>query len=104
MPLARTRIGPRAQRRLGCSLGEDHMLDMSVLGSVADCALTDKRRIAFEDSGLPNTFVARAQSSFFTFAAALAYRRGLDVLIGGMCETDYSGYPDCATIRSRACR
>lgn len=76
-------------------LGEDHMLDMSVLGSVADCALTDKRRIAFEDSGLPNTFVPGRNLLFFTFAAALAYRRGLDVLIGGMCETDYSGYPDC---------
>ena len=76
MPLARTRIGPRAQRRLGCSLGEDHMLDMSVLGSVADCALTDKRRIAFEDSGLPNTFVPGRNLLFFTFAAALAIAGG----------------------------
>ena len=76
-------------------LGEDHMLDMSVLGRVADCALTDDRRIASEASGLPNTFVPGRNLLFFTFAAAIGYRRGLDVLVGGMCETDYSGYPDC---------
>lgn len=83
-------------------LGADHMIDMSVLGAVADCALTDERKIAFEASGLPNTFVPGRNLLFFTFAAALAYRRGLDVLVGGMCETDYSGYPDCrdATLKS----
>lgn len=76
-------------------LGEDHMLDMSLLGQVSDTALTQSKTIAFERSGLPNTFVPGRNLLFFTFAAALAYRRELSVLVGGMCETDYSGYPDC---------
>ncbi|WP_443743482.1 7-cyano-7-deazaguanine synthase QueC [Sutterella sp.] len=76
-------------------LGEDHMLGLPVLGEVAECALTDERRIAFEASGLPNTFVPGRNLLFFTLAAAIAYRRGARVLVGGMCETDYSGYPDC---------
>ena len=59
-----------------------------VLGEIADCALTDERRIAFEASGLPNTFVPGRNLLFFTLAASLAYRRGLRVLVGGMCETD----------------
>lgn len=76
-------------------LGPDHSIDLAALGAVADCALTDERKIAFEASGLPNTFVPGRNLLFFTFAAALAYRRGIDVLVGGMCETDFSGYPDC---------
>ncbi len=76
-------------------LGEDHVLDLGLLGQVSDTALTTERAIAFEASGLPNTFVPGRNLIFFTFAAALAYRRGLSVLVGGMCETDYSGYPDC---------
>ena len=76
-------------------LGEDHVLDLGLLGQVSDTALTADRAIAFEESGLPNTFVPGRNLIFFTFAAALAYRRGLSVLVGGMCETDYSGYPDC---------
>lgn len=76
-------------------LGEDHMLALPVLGEIADCALTDDRKIEFESSGLPNTFVPGRNLLFFTLAAAIAYRRGLRVLVGGMCETDYSGYPDC---------
>lgn len=76
-------------------LGEDHLLDLGLLGQVSDTALTTERAIAFEESGLPNTFVPGRNLIFFTFAAALAYRRGLTVLVGGMCETDYSGYPDC---------
>ncbi len=76
-------------------LGEDHVLDLGLLGQVSDTALTAERAIAFEASGLPNTFVPGRNLIFFTFAAALAYRRGLSVLVGGMCETDYSGYPDC---------
>ena len=71
------------------------MLSLPVLGEIADCALTDERRIAFEASGLPNTFVPGRNLLFFTLAAAIAYRRGARVLVGGMCETDYSGYPDC---------
>lgn len=76
-------------------LGNDHMLDLSVLGQISDTALTKDKAIEFENSGLPNTFVPGRNLLFFNFAAALAYRRGLEVLVGGMCETDYSGYPDC---------
>ncbi len=76
-------------------LGDDHLLDLGLLGQVSDTALTADRAIALEKSGLPNTFVPGRNLIFFTFAAALAYRRGLSVLVGGMCETDYSGYPDC---------
>lgn len=76
-------------------LGQDHMLDMGLLGGVSDTALTAEKQIEFESSGLPNTFVPGRNLMFFTFAAAVAYRRGHKVLVGGMCETDYSGYPDC---------
>lgn len=76
-------------------LGADHMLDLALLGQVSDTALTRDREIAFQASGLPTTFVPGRNLLFFTFAAAVAYRRGLSVLVGGMCETDYSGYPDC---------
>jgi 7-cyano-7-deazaguanine synthase len=76
-------------------LGDDHRLDLSLLGQISDTALTDARAIEIGASGLPNTFVPGRNLLFFTFAAALAYRRGLSVLVGGMCETDYSGYPDC---------
>jgi len=76
-------------------LGTDHMLDLSVLGQISDTALTQDKEIAFNKSGLPNTFVPGRNILFFTFAATVAYRRGLEVLVGGMCETDYSGYPDC---------
>lgn len=76
-------------------LGDDHMLDLSTLGQVSDTALTQSKEISFHKSGLPNTFVPGRNLLFFTFAAAVAYRRDLEVLVGGMCETDYSGYPDC---------
>jgi 7-cyano-7-deazaguanine synthase len=76
-------------------LGEDHMLDLRLLGQIGDTAMTADKAIAFEKNGLPNTFVPGRNLIFFTFAAALAYRRDLSVLVGGMCETDYSGYPDC---------
>ena len=76
-------------------LGEDHRLDMSVLGQISDCALTSEKAIEFEENGVPNTFVPARNLLFFTFASALAYRRGATVLVGGMCETDYSGYADC---------
>lgn len=76
-------------------LGEDHRLDLSVLGEVSDTALTDERAIEMDANGLPNTFVPGRNLLFLTLAAALAYRRGADVLVGGMCETDFSGYPDC---------
>ena len=76
-------------------LGDDHLLDLQLLGQISDTALTRERAIVFEANGLPNTFVPGRNLLFFTFAAALAYRRGASVLVGGMCETDYSGYPDC---------
>lgn len=76
-------------------LGEDHVIDMSVLGEISDTSLTAAKAIEFEKTGLPNTFVPGRNLLFFTFAAAVAYRRDLQVLVGGMCETDYSGYPDC---------
>jgi 7-cyano-7-deazaguanine synthase len=76
-------------------LGEDRVLDLGVLGEVSDTALTRERSIEFEASGLPSTFVPGRNLVFLAFAGALAYRRGLSRLVGGMCETDYSGYPDC---------
>ena len=76
-------------------LGADHLLDLALLGRLSDTALTSERAIEMEASGLPNTFVPGRNLLFFNLAAALAYRRGASVLVGGMCETDYSGYPDC---------
>ena len=76
-------------------LGEDHVLDLSVLGGISETALTREREIAIGESGLPDTFVPGRNLLFFTFAAAVAWRRGLKHLVGGMCETDFSGYPDC---------
>ena len=83
-------------------LGDDHLLDLPVLGRISDTALTGNAEIAMQANGLPNTFVPGRNLLFITLAAALAYRRGIDVLVGGMCETDYSGYPDCRhdTMRS----
>jgi 7-cyano-7-deazaguanine synthase len=76
-------------------LGEDHRLDLALIGQVSDSALTTERAIELQANGLPNTFVPGRNLLFFNVAAALAYRRGASVLVGGMCETDYSGYPDC---------
>lgn len=79
----------------GAKLGDDHLLDLGILGQVSDTALTQDKTIAFKASGLPTTFVPGRNLLFFTLAAAIGYRRGLTVIVGGMCETDYSGYPDC---------
>ena len=79
----------------GKRLGDDHLLDLTLLGQISDTALTQQREIEMTESGLPNTFVPGRNLLFLTFAATVAYRRGLDVLVGGMCETDFSGYPDC---------
>ena len=76
-------------------LADDHLLDLALLGQISDTALTDERAIEMTAQGLPNTFVPGRNLLFFTCAAAVAYRRGLNVLVGGMCETDFSGYPDC---------
>ena len=79
----------------GARLGDDHLLDAGVLRQLGSSAMTDNIAIEMTDAGLPNTFVPGRNLLFFTLAGALAYRRGLRVLVGGMCETDYSGYPDC---------
>ncbi|GAB3540655.1 7-cyano-7-deazaguanine synthase QueC [Noviherbaspirillum agri] len=76
-------------------LGDDHMIDLSLLSQISDTALTRDVAIAMQDNGLPNTFVPGRNLLFMMVAATVAYRRGLDVLVGGMCETDFSGYPDC---------
>ncbi|MCB1547404.1 MAG: 7-cyano-7-deazaguanine synthase QueC [Hyphomicrobiaceae bacterium] len=85
-------------------LGADHVLALPALGQISETSLTRDTAIAFTDGGLPSTFVPGRNLLFFTYAAALGYRRGLDTLVGGMCETDYSGYPDCrdATLKSLA--
>ncbi|NYT32065.1 7-cyano-7-deazaguanine synthase QueC [Rhizobium sp. WYCCWR 11128] len=76
-------------------LGDDHTISLAALGEISDTALTSGMQIEMSESGLPNTFVPGRNLIFLTFAAALAYRRGLKHIVGGMCETDYSGYPDC---------
>ena len=82
---------PHWRRRLG----EDHVLDLAALAEISDSAMTRDVAIAARADGLPNTFVPGRNLVFLTFAAALAYRRGIRRLVAGMCETDYSGYPDC---------
>ena len=84
-------IKPRWAHRLG----PDHVLDLASLGAISDTALTSDRAIEMGAKGLPNTFVPGRNLVFLTFAAALAYRRGMKRIVGGMCETDFSGYPDC---------
>ncbi len=76
-------------------LGEDHVIDIRGFGAVADTALTSERAFELSEKGLPNTYVPGRNLVFLTYAAALADRRGLAALVGGMCETDFSGYPDC---------
>lgn len=94
----RTRVleGIRAQfPEWAARLGEDRVLDLGLLGEISDTALTRERTIEFEASGLPSTFVPGRNLVFLAIAGAVSYRRGLERLVGGMCETDYSGYPDC---------
>ncbi|MFZ3290285.1 MAG: 7-cyano-7-deazaguanine synthase QueC, partial [Telluria sp.] len=88
--------GLRALRpRWNERLGQDHMIDLSLISKISDTALTSEVDIAMQENGLPNTFVPGRNLLFMTVAATVAYRRGLNVLVGGMCETDFSGYPDC---------
>ena len=93
---------PRVRERMAAldplweqRLGEDHVIALDALAAVSDTALTRQVEVGMAANGLPNTFVPGRNLVFFTFAAALAYRRGLKRLVGGMCETDFSGYPDC---------
>jgi 7-cyano-7-deazaguanine synthase len=83
-------------------LGEDHFIDIGVLGQISETSLTRETAFRMEQDGLPNSFVPGRNLLFFTFAAAVAWRRGIRHLVGGMCETDFSGYPDCRdnTIKS----
>lgn len=76
-------------------LGPDHVVDLTGFGAIGETAMTTDRAIEVGARGLPTTFVPGRNLIFLTAAAALADRRGLDVLVGGMCETDFSGYPDC---------
>src|SRR4051812_26898197 len=76
-------------------LGDDHTIDIRAFGAIGETAMTGERTIEVTDKGLPSTFVPGRNLVFLTYAAALADRRGLGVLVGGMCETDFSGYPDC---------
>jgi len=95
-------VRPRVRERMAAlkpewaaRLGEDHMVRLDALAAISDTALTRDTAIAMADSGLPNTFVPGRNLIFFCFAGALAYRRGAAHIVAGMCETDYSGYPDC---------
>ncbi len=83
-------------------LGEDRLIDLSLLGQLSETALTRNVAIEMEKGALPNTFVPGRNLLFFTVASTVAYRRGLKHIVGGMCETDFSGYPDCRddTIKS----
>ena len=101
----RRRIRDEIARRFpawGARLGPDHVIDISSFGAIGETALTSDAEIQMLASGLPSTFVPGRNLLFFVYAAALGYRRGLFTLVGGMCETDFSGYPDCrdATLRT----
>ncbi len=76
-------------------LGDDHVVKLDALAAISDTALTRETEIEITESGLPTTFVPGRNLIFFSFAGALAYRRGARHIVAGMCETDYSGYPDC---------
>jgi 7-cyano-7-deazaguanine synthase len=88
--------------RWAARLGEDHLLDLGVLGRISETALTSEAEIAMGANGLPTTFVPGRNLLFLTFAAAIAYRRGAKHIVAGVCETDYSGYPDCRDDTVRA--
>ncbi len=95
-------VRPRLRERLATlkpgwntRLGEDHIVKLDALAAISDSALTRETTIELADNGLPTTFVPGRNLIFFSFAGALAYRRGARHLVAGMCETDYSGYPDC---------
>jgi 7-cyano-7-deazaguanine synthase len=94
----RRRVREELKRRFpewAARLGPDHMIDISSFGAIGDTALTSGAEIEMLASGLPSTFVPGRNLVFFVYGAALGYRRGLTTLVGGMCETDFSGYPDC---------
>lgn len=102
-PTIRAKIGA-IRPDWAARLGQDHLLGLAELGAISDTALTRDAEIVMTESGLPSTFVPGRNLIFLTYAAAVAHRRGISTLVGGMCETDYSGYPDCrnATLVSLA--
>jgi 7-cyano-7-deazaguanine synthase len=83
-------------------LGSDHEIDLGELGRISETSLTRETEIELTNAGLPSTFVPGRNLLFLVYAAAIAYRRGLNVIVAGMCETDYSGYPDCRNDTIRA--
>jgi 7-cyano-7-deazaguanine synthase len=96
--LARTAVLARIAERFpdwARRLGEDHVLTLDVLRQIGGSSLTEEIAFAMQADGLPNTFVPGRNLLFLTLAGALAYRRGLQVIVAGVCETDFSGYPDC---------
>jgi 7-cyano-7-deazaguanine synthase len=102
-------VRPRIRQKLAglrpewaARLGEDHIVKLDALAAMSETALTRDMQIEIAANGLPTTFVPGRNLIFLSFAAALAYRRGIANLVAGMCETDYSGYPDCrdATIKA----
>jgi 7-cyano-7-deazaguanine synthase len=95
-------VRPRIRERIkalrpswATGLGEDHVIKLDALAAISDTALTRDVAIEIASNGLPTTFVPGRNLAFFAFAGALAYRRGAKHLVAGMCETDFSGYPDC---------
>jgi 7-cyano-7-deazaguanine synthase len=86
----------------GGRLGPDHEIALAELGRISETALTRSTEIAMTEAGLPSTFVPGRNLLFLVYAAAIAYRRGIETLVAGMCETDYSGYPDCRADAIRA--
>jgi 7-cyano-7-deazaguanine synthase len=93
-PRIRAEIG-QLKAEWGARLGEDHLVSLDALAAISDTALTREVAIEIGESGLPTTFVPGRNLIFLSFAGAVAYRRGAGHLVAGMCETDYSGYPDC---------
>ena len=91
----RPRLRDALAKRWGDRLGPDHTIDMTALAAIGQTAMTSAIAIEMDAKGLPNTFVPGRNLLFLTYAAALAHRRGIGTLVGGMCETDFSGYPDC---------
>lgn len=86
---------PRLKKSWNGILIEDHIVDLNGFGKIAETALTSDADIVFDSNGLPNTFVPGRNLAFLTCAAAVAYRRGINHIVLGVCETDFSGYPDC---------
>ena len=99
---AELEVRPRIRERIrtlnsiwAARLGDDHMVKLDALAMISETALTRDVAIEIAKNGLPTTFVPGRNLAFFAFAGALAYRRGTKHLVAGMCETDFSGYPDC---------